>query len=79
MRYEIEGGSLRAAVLSLESGETIISEVGGRTWAKGNVTKETKAPGGLGKSIGRMFSGESLFIPQTVRQRLALHHHLREV
>ena len=62
MRYEIEGGSLPAAVLSLESGETIISEVGGRTWAKGNVTTETKAPGGLGKSIGRMFSGESLFM-----------------
>ena len=55
MRYEIEGGSLPAAVLSLESGETIISEVGGRTWAKGNVTTETKAPGGLGKSIGRLF------------------------
>ena len=62
MRYEIEGGNLPAAVISLESGETIISEVGGRTWAKGNVTTETKAPGGLGKSIGRMFSGESLFM-----------------
>ena len=62
MRYEIEGGNLPAAVIKLEAGESIISELGGRTWAKGNVQTETKAPGGVGKSIGRMFSGENLFM-----------------
>lgn len=61
MRYEIEGGSLPAVILHLNAGETIISEVGGRTWYKGPVETETKG-GGIGKSLGRMFSGESLFM-----------------
>ncbi|MGP1589811.1 AIM24 family protein [Oribacterium sp. oral taxon 102] len=62
MRYQIEGGSLPAAIIQLEPGETIVSELGGRAWAKGAVTTETKAPGGIGKSLGRMFSGENLFM-----------------
>ncbi len=62
MRYQIEGGALPAAIIQLEAGETIISELGGRTWAKGSIVTETKAPGGLGKGFGRMLSGESLFM-----------------
>lgn len=61
MRYEIEGGSLPAVILHLNAGETIISEVGGRTWTKGPVETETKG-GSIGKGLGRMFSGESLFM-----------------
>ena len=62
MRYQIEGGNLPAAVIQLDPGEKIVSELGGRTWAKGPILTETKAPGGVGKSLGRMFSGESLFM-----------------
>lgn len=62
MHYSIEGGSLPVVVIQLEPGETILSESGGRTWMKGNVDTQTSAEGGLGKSIGRMFSGESLFM-----------------
>lgn len=62
MRYRIEGGSLPVAILELEPGEEIISEVGGRTWAKGPIETDTKATGGIGKAIGRMFSGESFFM-----------------
>lgn len=62
MRYSIEGGSLPAVVLHLDPGEVIISEVGGRTWMKGPVETETTGGGGFGKSLGRMFSGESLFM-----------------
>lgn len=62
MRYQIEGDSLPVAVIELEAGEEIISEVGGRTWAKGPIETETKATGGIGKAIGRMFSGESFFM-----------------
>lgn len=61
MRYEIEGGSLPAAIIHLSAGETMISEVGGRSWMKGPVETETKG-GSLGKSLGRMFSGDSLFM-----------------
>ncbi|MGP1349977.1 MAG: AIM24 family protein [Stomatobaculum sp.] len=62
MRYQIEGGSLPAVIIQLDAGETILSELGGRTWAKGTILTETKAPGGIGGSIGRMFSGENLFM-----------------
>lgn len=62
MRYEIEGGSLPALVIQLEAGEGLVSEAGGRTWSKGPIITDTKADGGLGKSLGRMLSGESLFL-----------------
>jgi len=62
MRYSIEGGSLPAVVIQLEPGEVVLSESGGRTWMKGNIDTDTRAEGGFGKSLGRVFSGESLFM-----------------
>ena len=67
MRYEIEGGSLPAVILHLNAGETIISEVGGRTWARGPVLTETKG-GSVGKAFGRILSGESLFLSHYTAQ-----------
>lgn len=61
MKYEIVGDLLPAVRISLDKGETIISEVGGRTWSLGDITTETKG-GGAGAMIGRAFSGESLFL-----------------
>ncbi len=61
MQYRIEGGNLPAVIIQLSPGETMISEAGGRTWARGQILTETKG-GGVGKAIGRMFSGESLFL-----------------
>lgn len=68
MRYSIEGGNLPAVVLQLDPGETVIGEVGSRTWALGPVLTETKAEGGAGKSIGRLFMGESLFMSRYTAQ-----------
>ena len=62
MRYTIEGGSLPAVIIQLDAGEKLLSEVGGRTWARGPIRTETKAEGGAGKALGRMFMGESLFM-----------------
>ena len=62
MQYSIEGGSLPAVIISLNAGEKIISEVGGRTWSRGDVTTETTSNGGAGKALGRMLTGESLVI-----------------
>lgn len=61
MRYSIVGETLPALIVELDPGETIISQVGGRTWSRGQVKTETKG-GGLGKALGRMLSGESLFM-----------------
>ena len=62
MQYSIEGGSLPAVIISLNAGEKIISEVGGRTWSRGDVTTETTSNGGASKALGRMLTGESLFM-----------------
>ncbi len=61
MKYNIQGDSLPVVICQLDPGEAMISEAGGRTWARGNVQTETKS-GGAKKALGRMFSGESLFM-----------------
>ena len=66
MKYNVEGGSLPVAILKLEAGETVISEAGGRTWMRGPITTETTSYGGFKKAIGRLFTGESLFMSRYV-------------
>lgn len=61
MNYRIEGDSLPVVLCQLRAGESMISEVGGRTWQKGNIETETFG-GSAKKALGRMFSGESLFL-----------------
>ena len=68
MDYTIEGGTLPAVIIRLDAGETIISQAGGRTWSRGPVVWESKAEGGIGRSIGRMFAGESLFMSRYTAQ-----------
>ncbi len=68
MQYKIEGGSLPILSCALEPGEAIISEVGGRAWTRGNITTETTGGGGAKKMLGRMFSGESLFMSKYTAQ-----------
>jgi len=68
MQYKIVGDTLPAVILELNPGETILSEVGARTWSRGNIATETKAEGGVGKSLGRMISGESLFMSRYTAQ-----------
>ena len=67
MQYRIEGGSLPAVIISLNPGEKIVSEVGGRAWSRGPIVTETKG-GSAGKALGRMLSGESLFMSHYTAQ-----------
>ncbi len=62
MKYSIEGGTLPVAIIDLQPGEQLVSEAGGRTWVRGNITTQTSSAGGMKKSLGRMISGESLFM-----------------
>ena len=68
MRYSIEGGSLPAVIIQLDPGEVIISESGGRTWSRGPIVTEAKAEGGAGKAIGRLLTGESMFMSRYTAQ-----------
>ncbi|MFI3254815.1 MAG: TIGR00266 family protein [Eubacteriales bacterium] len=60
MNYEILGESLPVVVCHLDSGESVINESGSMVWMSPNMKMETIG-GGVGKVIGRMFSGEKLF------------------
>ena len=62
MRYEIQGGNFPVAICTLEQGEAIECEGGAMSWMSPNMSMQTNAKGGLGKSLGRMFSGESVFL-----------------
>ncbi|MBE6752852.1 MAG: TIGR00266 family protein [Ruminococcaceae bacterium] len=61
MRYRIVGEPLPVAICDIEPGETIITERGSMSWMSPNIKMETTGNGGLGKMIGRAFSGESMF------------------
>ncbi len=60
MQYEIKGDQLPVVVCTLNPGESMITERGAMSWMTSNMRMETKA-GGVGKALGRMFSGESIF------------------
>ena len=61
MTYSIEGEPLPAVICNLENGETMITEKGAMSWMSPNMLMETTTNGGLGKALGRMFSGEKMF------------------
>ena len=59
MQYKIEGGSLPIVEVSLENGESIITQGGGMVWMSPNLNMETEG-GGVGKMFGKMMTGESI-------------------
>ncbi|MCR5119487.1 MAG: TIGR00266 family protein [Lachnospiraceae bacterium] len=61
MRYSIEGEPLPVVICNLDAGETMITESGAMSWMSPNMKMDTTSNGGVGKMIGRAFSGESLF------------------
>lgn len=61
MQYKIEGTPLPVVTCQLNPGETMITEKGSMCWMTNNIQMETTTNGGVGKAIGRMFSGESFF------------------
>ena len=61
MRYEIKRETLPVVICNLENGERMITEGGGMSWMSPNMKMETTTNGGVGKALGRMFSGEKMF------------------
>ena len=69
MQYEIFGNNLPAVTITLQPGESIYTQSGGMTWMTDGLAMETNMKGGFGKALGRMFSGESLFMASYTSQR----------
>ncbi|MDF2908201.1 MAG: hypothetical protein K0R34_3522 [Herbinix sp.] len=61
MRYEIIGEPLPVVTCHVNPGETLITERGSMSWMSPNMKMETTTNGGIGKALGRMFSGDSIF------------------
>ena len=68
MNYRIEGDSLPVVIVNVEAGETLITEGGAMSWMTPNMKMETTSGGGFGKMLGRMFSGDSLFLNRYTAQ-----------
>ena len=62
MRYEIVGKTVPAVEVTLNRGESMYSQKGGMSWQSEGISMATNAKGGVMKSIGRMFAGESIFM-----------------
>lgn len=62
MRYEIFGDTLPAVTVYLNPGESMYTQSGGMSWMTSEISMDTNMKGGLMKGLGRMMSGESLFM-----------------
>ena len=60
MTYEVKGEPTPVVICKLNPEESMITEKGSMVWMSPNMDMQTSA-GGVGKAIGRMFSGESMF------------------
>lgn len=63
MKYEVIGDTMPAVEVTFDqAGESMYTQSGGMAWMSEGVAMDSNMRGGLGKSIGRMFSGESIFM-----------------
>jgi len=63
MKYQILGDTMPAVEVYFEApGESMYTQSGGMAWMTEGIAMDSNMKGGLGKSIGRMFTGESLFM-----------------
>jgi len=68
IRYEIEGGNLPVLICYPEAGQTLCTESGAMSWMSPNMKMDTNTGGGFKKILGRMFSGESIFMNEYTPQ-----------
>ena len=68
IKYEIEGGNLPVVICYPEVGQTLCTESGAMSWMSPNIIMNTNTGGGIKKMLGRMFSGESLFLNEYTAQ-----------
>ena len=62
MRYTIIGETVPAVECELNQGESMFTQSGGMIWQTQGIKMTTNARGGLGRSLGRIFTGESIFM-----------------
>ena len=62
MNYKIIGQTVPVVEMTLNKGEKLYTQSGGMAYQSEGISMSTNARGGVMKSLGRVFSGESLFM-----------------
>jgi len=62
MHYQLIGNTVPAVECVLQRGESMFTQSGGMIWQTEGISMSTNARGGIGKSLGRLFTGESVFM-----------------
>ena len=69
MEYRILGKTVPLVEMKLEKGETVYTQSGGMAYQSEGISMKTNANGGVMKSLGRMFAGESIFMANYTAER----------
>lgn len=69
MKYEIIGQTVPVVEMKLNKGECIYTQSGGFAYSGDGIEMSTNTHGGIMKGIGRMFSGESMFMANYTAQK----------
>ncbi len=69
MKYQIMGQTVPTVEVTLNKGESMYTQKGGMAWQTDGIEMSTNARGGVMKSLGRMFTGESIFMSTYTAQR----------
>lgn len=62
MDYKILGQTVPVVEVTMNNGESMYTQTGGMSYQTEGIKMRTNARGGLMKSLGRMFTGESIFM-----------------
>lgn len=69
MDYKIIGQTVPVVEMTLNAGESVYTQSGGMAYQTEGIEMKTNARGGVIKSLGRMFSGESIFMANYTAQK----------
>ena len=69
MQFQIIGQTVPVVEVRLNAGESMYSQRGGMAYQTEGIVMNTNARGGLMKSLGRAFAGESMFMANFTAQR----------
>lgn len=62
MEYKVIGQTVPVVEMTLNQGESVYTQSGGMAYQTDGIEMKTNARGGVMKSLGRMFAGESIFM-----------------
>lgn len=69
MKYQIIGQTVPVVEVELNRGETVYTQSGGMAYQSDGIEMKTNARGGVMKSLGRIFTGESIFMANFTAQK----------